>query len=166
MAAADLTAARLRELLSYDPDTGTFRWRYSRQKAKAGSVAGSLHRTAGYILIGIDGHHHYAHRLAWLYTTGGWPSNTIDHIDGDRKNNRWSNLRDVPHSVNVENVRKPRRHSASQLLGARQCKKSGRWDSHITINKRLIYLGSFATAREAHEAYLAAKRERHAGCTI
>ena len=101
MAEASLTAARLRELLHYNPDDGLFRWRVAGPKRVVGAPAGSRQRI-GYIVIRVDGRLHYAHRLAWLHTTGAWPAASIDHIDGDKGNNRWVNLRlvIVTHVVN------------------------------------------------------------------
>jgi hypothetical protein len=96
-----LTAARLREMLHYNPKTGQF----SRLKPVKGRrpKVGSIGTTWGYHLIGIDWHQYHAHRLAWLWMTGEWPKYGIDHINRNRLDNRWSNLRDVPHRVNQAN---------------------------------------------------------------
>src|SRR5690606_5927947 len=100
MAAHDLTAARLRELLHYDPETGIFIWLPKPQSAfsksrhhkaaytrYAGKVAGSL-KKRGYCYIKIDGVMYGAHRLAWLYVHGCWPLNQIDHMNRQRADNR------------------------------------------------------------------------------
>ena len=88
-----LTAARLRELLQYDPETGVFtRLVKTSNGIKVGDVAGTAD-ARGYILIRVDGWLHLAHRLAWLHMTCEWPKGMIDHINGVRDDNRWSNLR-------------------------------------------------------------------------
>ena len=166
MATASLTAARLRELLAYDPETGSFTWLQQRPKAITGRSAGCLNKTLGYIVIGVEGTRYYAHRLAFLWMTGAWPLGQADHINGNRADNCWSNLRDVTGSVNLQNVHKARRHNASGMLGVRKARVGSRWDSMITVNKRLTYIGSFSSPEEAHEAYLEAKRRLHAGNTL
>lgn len=160
MASANLTAARLRELLHYDPDTGLFTWRHTRPKAPAGAVAGSRQRI-GYTVIRIDGHLHYAHRLAWLHTTGAWPAASIDHVDGDKGNNRWANLRDVAHAVNCANQH--RAQGAAGMLGAVWNSRTQNWRGVITRDDKQIHLGTFATAAEANAAYLAARDDLDAG---
>jgi hypothetical protein len=99
----DLTQARLKELLDYNPDTGIFTRKVSRPGFRVGDVAGSL-TERGYIKIGIDGKNYSAHRLAWLYVHGKSPDNCIDHINGVRDDNRISNLRDVTSQENSSTV--------------------------------------------------------------
>lgn len=164
MAAADLTAARLRELLSYDPDTGIFTWRKSGKGRNTGVPAGCFDKSNGYVAIYIDYQKNYAHRLAWLYANGCWPDGEIDHRDGVRTNNRLMNLRVVTRVVNMQNRRTANSVSASGLLGA--YRKRDRWVSHLRVNGAIVRLGSFPTAEAAHAAYVAAKRLHHAGCTI
>lgn len=166
MAKTDLTAQRLRELLHYDPETGVFTWRVFRGRtAKPGTVAGS--NSHGYTIIMIDGRGHGAHRLAWLYVHGVWPAGQIDHTHGNTADNRVSQLRDVTRSVNKQNIRKARiDNKSSGLLGAYWHNISNKWMSHISFGGKKRHLGMFATAQEAHEAYIAAKRQFHEGCTI
>ncbi len=159
-----INSKRLRQLLSYDPKSGVFINRTDRHwSAKAGEAAGSLTK-AGYIEIGLDGISYYAHRLAWLYVTGEWPANTIDHKDGNRANNAWRNLRDVTQDVNVQNLRGATAASSSGLLGAYRC--GSRFKASITVDGRVRHIGYFETAQKAHEAYVAAKRQFHQGCTL
>lgn len=171
MAAHDLTAQRLREALHYDPDTGVFTWRplvlsQKRTTRRAGRRAG-WQTALGYVYIGIDGAQYGAHRLAWLYQAGAWPEQDVDHINGRRADNRWANLRDVAHRMNVENQRAaPSSNQSTRLLGVTFHKPSGLYLSQIKSKGKKHYLGYFKTPEPAHEAYLAAKRRLHEGCTI
>lgn len=91
-----LTLSRLKKLLDYDPSSGIFHWKFIvfRSKMKVGDVAGGLDEK-GYVRIRIDGIKYRAHRLAWFYVKGVWPSDTIDHKDRVRNNNRILNLREA-----------------------------------------------------------------------
>jgi hypothetical protein len=163
MAALDrktVTAERLRELLHYDPGTGVF-VRVARVSGKRlGVVAGSM-TSKGYRQVGIDGGVYLAHRLAWLYMTGEWPAEEIDHRDGDPANNRFDNLRAATHAENQQN-RAPPKNSTSGLIGATWQQRSRRWLAQIDAGGRQVYLGLFDTPEEAHAAYLAAKARLHA----
>ena len=169
MATNDLTAARLRELLAYDPETGVFTWRMAVGRwgrIPAGSVAG-VRSVRGAIVIGIDKKPLYAHRLAVLYVTGNWPSGDVDHRDGNPANNAWNNLRDVLHAVNTENRRRPIKNKASGLpLGVSIDHRDGAFRADITVAGKCKSLGRHATPDAAHAAYLEAKRRLHEGCTI
>ena len=169
MATADLIAARVREVLSYDRDTGVFRWRVNAGRwgrIKAGTETGSPD-SHGHLRIQIDGTLHYAHRLAWVHVTGEWPSGDVDHIDGTPANNRWANLRDVPHQTNTENRRRAHRGKKSGLpMGVSIDKRDGALRADITVDGKAYSLGRFSSPELAHAAYVEAKRRRHKGCTI
>ncbi len=162
-----LTAARLRELLHYDAQTGAFTWLAPTSKRmKVGDVAGYLDRSTGHVRIEIDGKNFYAHRLAWLYMTGGWPSREIDHINGIKSDARYKNLRDVTHAVNTQNLRRAKRNNRTGALGVHLRKKGGMPRAVITTDGKKTDLGSFDTVELAHQAYITAKRQHHKGCTI
>jgi hypothetical protein len=164
MAATILTAERLREVLDYNPDTGVFVWKLrTGPRGRVGKSAGT-HNTCGHIQIRIDGRLYLAHRLAWLYVNNVWPANQIDHINGIRDNNQLENLRDVSGSVNMQNQRIARLDNKCGLLGVN--KKGNRWEAKISVVGKNHYLGLFATPKEAHAAYIEAKRRLHSGCTI
>lgn len=149
-----LTVGRLRELLHYDPETGVFTRRVDiRGGGRNGTVAGSNHN-AGYLSITIDGRQYLAHRLAWFYVTGRWPVVDIDHIDRDRRNNRWANLREATRSQNMANTGR-RRDNKSGFKGVSRHVQTGRWQAHSSGGGRTVYLGLFDSAEEAHRAYVA-----------
>lgn len=163
--APKLTAERLRELLKYDPETGVFTWKDARKAVSAGSAnAGTLHRS-GRIYIGIDYGHYKAHRLAWLYMTGEWPIGEVDHENTVPGDNRWTNLRDVVHQTNMQNLRVAHKDSRTGFLGV-GVHESGLYRAQITVNGKQKHLGLFRSAEEAHERYVTAKRQLHEGCTI
>jgi hypothetical protein len=165
MATADLSAERLRELLHYDQTTGAFTWRVFRGRtAKAGDQAGSI--VDGYVKIMVDGRTYTAGRLAVVYVTGAWPASEVDHRDTDRSNNRWLNLRDVPHATNVENQRSARVTNKVGFLGVSKHHRSERYRARIRVAGKLKPLGWFDTPEDAHEAYKAAKRLFHDGNTL
>ena len=154
---------RVRDLLNYDAQTGEFTWRYTRQGVPAGP-AGSYSGN-GYLYITIDLQKYSAHRLAWLYVHGKWPNDQIDHINGNRADNRLINLREVTGAVNNQNQRRARTDNKScGLLGV--SKNRDKWRARIWLGGVERCLGSFPTPEEAHKAYLKAKRKLHPGCEI
>lgn len=162
-----LTQVRLREVLNYDETTGFFSWRTDKASTvPAGKRAGSFHQR-GYRIICLDGRRYREHRLAWLWCKGEFPTAYIDHINGDRSDNRIENLRDVTKAVNQQNLRAAQSNSSTGLLGVRaHSKRKNCFDAFIKVDERRIYLGRFKTAEAAHAAYMTAKRNLHEGCTI
>jgi hypothetical protein len=156
-----LTAALLRELLHYDPETGIFtRKVITTNRVKVGDVAGSPNQK-GYINIMVCGRLHPAHRLAWFYVHGVWPKGQIDHINGIRDDNRIANLREATNSQNKQNMRTARADNESGLLGVRWHKRDRRWHARIMVDGAPKHIGSFGTSEEAQAAYMAAKRRLH-----
>lgn len=163
-----LSANELMAQLHYDPETGIFTRKVikaSRFAKSQGESIGSLN-DSGYVVISVNSKPQRAHRLAWLYMTGNWPSGEIDHINGVRTDNRWGNLRDVATRVNAQNKRSAMSHSKTGLLGASWNKRDERFVSRIKAGKKYLSLGGFDTAEQAHAAYIKAKRRLHEGCTI
>ena len=159
-----LTQERLKQVLRYIAETGDFVWiERPSNRINVGDVAGQNH-PSGYISISIDGVRYLAHRLAWLYVTGSWPAVEIDHLNGKRTDNRWSNLRDVERRVNAENMRRARVDNSTGLLGVRQMRD--RFQANIKAGGRARNLGTYDTPEQAHAAYLAAKRKLHEGNTL
>lgn len=144
-----LTAARLKELLRYNPETGEFTWLVTRARgARAGDVAGNV--TKNGVQIMIDGRNYKGHRLAWLYMTGEWPTLDIDHRDVDPTNNRWANLREATQSLNNGNTRR-RADNTTGYKGV--TRHQGRFRARIKQNGKNWNIGVYPTAEEAHRAY-------------
>lgn len=145
----------------YDCSTGGFLWSSTKMHIKRtpGHFASN-----GYLRLRFRDRYFPAHHLVWAIETGSLPSSQIDHIDGDRLNNRFSNLREVSPIENSQNQRYAHKTSKSGLLGASPSGKA--WRAQIKVNKKSIHLGSFNTPDEAHSAYINAKRMLHKGCTI
>jgi hypothetical protein len=146
MAKADLTAALLREKLHYNPEIGRFFWAFETWRHKLGARAGSL-RKDGYTVIALGQHAYLAHRLAWLYMTGGWPPYGVDHADNDRSNNAWRNLRSATNSQNQHNS-KLHRSSKSGIRGVTFDPIKNSWRGRVTLNK-IEHRKRFRTAEEA-----------------
>lgn len=157
-----LTVARLRKVLDYEPETGVFVWKVTRSfRAVAGAVAGSEYKATGYLRVQIDGTSYLAHQLAWLHYYGEWPSLDIDHINGEKADNRIANLREATPSQNGQNLRNAMGHNKSGLLGAHFDSASKRWRAVIYKNGRRYDLGSFDDNESAHAAYMEAKKAIH-----
>ncbi|MEY3252390.1 MAG: hypothetical protein RL227_1363 [Pseudomonadota bacterium] len=159
-----LTAEELRSLWDYDPERGVFVRRHTHGRWKAGSdVTGTL--SHGYLRAHVLDKPYAVHRLAFLWMTGQWPSNDVDHINGDRADNRWVNLRDVTRSVNLQNLRGAKSNNkGTGLLGAAPWGK--RFRAAIRVNGVDHKIGVFDTPQEAHAAYIQAKRELHEGAVL
>jgi hypothetical protein len=158
----------IKRLLSYDPETGIISWIVPRNGVRLSKIAGhernKLAANAnGYIRIMVNWKSYYAHRLAWLIYYWDWPEGQIDHIDGDRRNNKISNLRDVSPAQNAQNNRKANsnRELTSSHLGVSFHKKTGKWLAAIKANGKLFPLGYFDDEQLAANAYMEAKKVHH-----
>lgn len=166
--AGEILAARVRELFAYDPETGEFR-RLVRLAQRhhvgdRGDVSINTGPLKGYRRVAFDSVRFLAHRVAWLHVYGEWPVDMIDHINGDKSDNRIANLRQATASLNAQNKRKAQKNCASGLIGAHKHKNG--WYAKVYLNKQLAYGKVFKTPEEAHAAYVEAKRTIHPGCTI
>lgn len=155
-----LTAARLREVLDYNPETGEFTWRrrvggHSLKGKSAGCIV-----PCGYVRISVCKSRHYAQQLAWLYVHGTWPVSTIDHINGVKTDNRIANLREALHNENCQNQKKAHSQNIAGILGVSQ-RRGDRYYAEIRVSGKRKYLGCYATPEEAQAAYLRAKQELH-----
>lgn len=149
-----LTLERLREVLRYEPENGAFFWlKDCNQKRRAGDKAGNADNK-GYWCIMIDGKTYKGHRLAWLWMTESWPEREVDHINLDKSDNRWENLRAASHARNCANT--PRK--VTNRVGAKGIRltTSGKYVARIMKDQKPYHLGAFVTLKEAKEAYAAA----------
>ena len=150
--ADELTLNGLKELLNYDPDTGVFSWkskRPGRPNASGNLVAGSF--TSGYREIQINGVRYRAHRLAWLWMTGSLPSVFIDHINGNKADNRFCNLREATKTQNARNEGL-RKSNTTGVKGVCWSKKERKFVVHLKYGGRKNRIGCFSTLQEASEA--------------
>lgn len=157
-----ITQEDLKKLLHYDPDTGVFTWIVDRNPGiKKGQRAGyvcSDGRGKKYISIGIKGKYYKSHRLVWLYVNGFFPSDQIDHIDGNGCNNSLKNLREVSNRENCRN-RKIYSFNKSGYTGVSWYTPRNKWIARINNNKRTIHLGYFDNINDAISARKSAERE-------
>jgi hypothetical protein len=161
----DLSSDFVRSLFSYDEVTGELRWaRRIYSRGYVGTVAGGIN-VPGYRVIKILGKTYRAQRIIWLIKTGNWPLFFIDHINGIKTDNRWSNLRQVTNALNTQNRTKANADNVVGLLGVRKRldKRTRPFYACIDVGNKTHSLGSFVTAEEAHAAYLIAKKKFHPG---
>ncbi len=148
---------RLRELLEFDHDTGIVRNRITRGPSKRSDIAGHENPSTGYWMIWIEGRHYRRSHLNWVEHNGCWPTDQIDHINGDRSDDRVENLREATVRENCTNRK---RHRNGNLVGALFNKRQKQWRTQIRYESRILHLGYFDDSEEsqlvAHNAYMMA----------
>ena len=163
-----ISIEQLHEVLKYDPFTGKFTWReraeaypspMSSIRAFNTQMAGKPvyeenHR--GYYRMVLLGKRYKSHRVAWAMHTGDWPSNQIDHINGDKVDNRIENLREATQTENSRNMKIPTTNT-SGVIGVSWDKKARRWRAGITAAGKQVYLGTFESFDDAVAARKAAE---------
>ena len=151
-----LSREQIAKELAYDSDTGDFTWIRPRIGVKVGHKAGCT-MSRGYVQIMLGYEKYQAHRLAWFVVYGDWPKGQIDHIDGDKANNRIDNLRDVGGSENSHNCLRPVGKSGRR--GVKWNSRKNRWEAGIKINGKRVFLGMYSDVNAAGDAYVAAKKK-------
>lgn len=148
-----MTKTELQKYFIYNPETGEFiRTSSNGNASKPGYISGSKSEKNAYLRVSINNKRYSNHRLAWLYMTGNWPKYQIDHINGNKKDNRWINLREVTNAENSRNQKK--QHNNSGITGV--YKNGNRWSARLTFNGKEINLGNYKTK-------IAAAYARHIG---
>ncbi|KGV49451.1 HNH endonuclease [Burkholderia pseudomallei] len=156
-----VSPARLKRLLHYEEQTGLFFKKVYQGPFVfvLGRIVGTP-RADGYLQMKVDGRNYLAHRLAFLYMTGEWPNGFVDHQDGQRSNNRWSNLRVATASENVHNIGLSRSNT-SGVKGVSLHKASGKWAAQVSKNGVSYFLGLHTDIKDAAEAVRAKREELH-----
>jgi hypothetical protein len=149
---SEITKETVEHFLSYDTNTGKFFWKNPQSnRVQKGEEAGVS--ADGYLRISVNGKKYQAHRLVWLLFHGCFPTKDIDHIDGNRSNNRIENLREV---TRMENL-----HNRTKAKGYTFCNTRKKYVAQLKINYKRHFLGYFDTAEEAREAYVKAKADNN-----
>lgn len=164
MYAEHFTPEEMSDRLAYDPLTGVLTWKKCRDSRKIGTHAKSID-VSGYVQVNVAGKVMKGHRIAWAIHHGAWPKGQIDHVNGNRSDNRIENLRCVDNQTNCQNQRNGSRKNETGFLGVhigRGC-ESKRFRAKIQFEGKQLHLGGYPTAEEAHQAYIKAKRDIHKG---
>jgi hypothetical protein len=154
-----LTQDKLKSRLSYSQNNGLFSWISEPSNRKTKGVAGGLD-SLGYRGIKIDGKQYLAHRLAFLYVNGSLPLYCVDHINGDRDDNRWVNLRACTLSQNQKN-RKVGKNSTSGVKGVTWMKDRSKWRADIKNSGKSVHVGVFKSLEDAEKAVIKKREELH-----
>lgn len=159
-----ISAAEALELFCYTPANGVLTWRNTRGRIKAGCEAGSV-TSEGYRAVCVARQRYYVHRIIWLITYGTFPvsGNDVDHVNGNRSDNRINNLRSVTRSQNGQNQHRGRAGKTSKHIGVCWMARDKKWAAYIKVGGRRLSLGYHVTEGGASSAYLAAKAQYHIG---
>ena len=153
-----ITQEQLKECLHYEPETGVFTWRnHMCNRALKGAVAGGL-SGYGYPCIRVQGRRYPAHRLAFLYMTGRFPPEQVDHINHVRDDNRWRNLRAVSHAENGKNVSLLSTNTSGHN-GVYWSKLHSKWHVKMKVNQKDIHIGLYDSLEDAVKARADANTE-------
>lgn len=155
---AHFSVDELRDLLEYEPETGLLRWKQAAAYGmrRVGAIAGSM-RATGYLNLNIHGKNFLAHRAAWAIHFGAWPNGILDHVNGQKDDNRIANLRPTTIAQNAANSG-PRSNNKAGVKGVFQT-RSGRWKASIRLRGQNVHLGLFDSPAEAGRAYQEAARQ-------
>ena len=178
---ADITPELCRQLLRYEPETGKLFWKarsaqafkpcrnrwggitsaetnaLAWNKKYAGTEAFTCVSQNGYLTGRIMDVGFLAHRVCWAIHYGEWPNDCLDHIDGNKRNNRIGNLRDADHQINGANTKKPA-DNTSGIIGISWCHQTNKWTASIMVGQRSIWLGRHGSIEAAKAARLAAEK--------
>jgi hypothetical protein len=150
----------LREWVRYDRETGDLLWRKQYGRRAVGTPVGTPH-SKGYLMFRLRGQAYFNHRVAFFLEAGRWPA-TVDHVNGDKRDNRWANLREATVGQNLRNQTSTTSKSGFRgVTFDRASKRVKRWIAKIKHEGRVRQIGYFHTAEEAHAAYRAESLRLH-----
>ena len=144
-----ITQEKLKKIFYYNPETGVFTYKTNTRNKKKGDIVGTI-GSHGYLTVAIKRKHYLLHRLAFIYMIGSFPEVT-DHINHNKLDNRWCNLRDVKTQDNARNISLPCTNT-SGCIGVSWNKSSKRWRAKIRVDKKQVHLGYFSTYSDAVNA--------------
>lgn len=147
-----ITQSQLKDNFHYRNDIGRFVWKVAKGWVKPGRIAGTVNGDNGYRYIKLNGVHYLEHRMVWLYVHGRLPEGEIDHINGDKKDNRIVNLRQCTRSQNEIN-KGLSRVNTSGCKGVSWHAQSKKWRARLKVNKKEVHLGTFENKSDAERAY-------------
>ena len=136
----DINQAFLQKFFTYEPSTGNLIVRLPVRNRPVGTIVGSK-GSHGYLMTAIQGKNYLNHRLIWLYMTDNLPTQ-IDHINHNKLDNRWENLREVTNTENLKNTGLSK-NSTTKINGVSFHKPTGKYRAYITVNRKQIHLGMF-----------------------
>jgi len=151
----------LEALFTYEPESGVLAWKSNPKfKGRAIGKLGSVRHRTGYLVVGIDRCYYGVHRIIWKMMTGSEPPVCVDHIDGNKLNNRWANLRPATNGQNIQNS-KLRKDNKSGVKGVMWEPDRRKWKAVITTQGRAIRVGRYSTFDEAAAAIAEARLKFH-----
>lgn len=145
----NMSQKQVKEIYSYNPDTGIF--------LRKGDYVGITESSNKYLRAHYRGKTYSVHRLIWIYMTGDAPANDVDHIDHDRQNNKWENLRLVSRKQNMQNAIKSKANT-SGFTGVVWCKQQRQWQAQIMIDGKTKKLGRHDSKIDAVAARIRANK--------
>ncbi len=160
MTKTTLSIAEIRDLWEYEKETGIFRWKISGRGIPLDKITG--HSDGRYIVLTKGEEKLYAHRVAFVLMDGRWPTSTVDHINGDKLDNRFSNLREATQAQNLRN-KAVKGDSLTRIKGVTKDRRDGRFYAYIDTNGKRRSLGGFDTPELAEAARKQAEKLYHEG---
>ena len=162
MTKTSLSIAEIQATWKYEKETGLFRWDIYGPKITKGAVTGSSNGKNSYVVLKTKSEKLYAHRVAFVMVFGRWPTHKVDHINGNKKDNRFCNLRESTQAQNLRN-KAVKGDSLTRVKGVTQDKRDGRFYAYIDVDGKRTSLGGFDTANLASLARRKAEIEYHEG---
>ena len=154
----DIMLQTLKNELTYCRTTGKFFWKYPGKGRRKSGESGCYRKVRKYVSIRFNNKEYRAHKLAWFYVYGEWPSHEIDHINGDPWDNRIINLRLATREENARN-RKTHRNSVTGYKGVFENKRDGGYRAYIRVQGKSKFLGNFDSAEMAALVYDSAAKK-------